>query len=154
MKCWHVKGNTIDRWHAKLLHMVITQTIWHTMTGVSNAFKLQTILTLTRFDLTFGSSWNYIQFWKLNAVHVRQTSMQYMYFLFFLVEPCRIVPKLCWDSFRHYEYGGQFDRIYHTLGGRKHYQLQCKNEVTLACLPPKQPNGFFMTFSIFSFSKH
>ena len=60
---------------------------------------------------------------NVNAVHV---------FFVFLVEPCRIVPKLCWDSFRHYEYGGQFDRIYHTLGGRKHYQLQCKNEVTLA----------------------
>ena len=152
MKCWHVKGNTIDRWHAKLLHMVITQTIWHTMTGVSNALKIT-----DNTDLIWPSD-------RLEITYNFENWMRYMYvkrqcstciFLCFLVEPCRIVPKLCWDSFRHYEYGGQFDRIYHTLGGRKHYQLQCKNEVTLACLPPKdQPNGFFMTFSIFSFSKH
>ena len=43
-------------------------------------------------------------------------------------EPCGIVPQLRWDTVRHYEYGGQFDRIYHTLGGRKHYQLQCKKK--------------------------
>ena len=108
---------------------------------------------------------NYRQYWRwldliwpsdrLEITYNFENWMRYMYvkrqcstciFLCFLVEPCRIVPKLCWDSFRHYEYGGQFDRIYHTLGGRKHYQLQCKNEVTLACLPPSSQMAFLWHF--------
>ena len=106
-------------------------------------WKLQTILT--RFDLRIVLKLHTILKIEcgtctsnVNAVHV--------FFSCFLVEPCRIVPKLCWDSFRHYEYGGQFDRIYHTLGGRKHYQLQCKNEVTLACLPKSSQMAFLWHF--------
>ena len=95
--------------------------------AVTSWKKTQTILTFS-----WLTTWSLGTLWKLHIICRQFTwklqSAVQLYSFLFSVEPCRIVPKLCWDSFRHYEYGGQFDRIYHTLGGRKHYQLQCKKK--------------------------